>query len=290
MIDYIHFRSHLIVKNGIGDICAKSYCEAIKRFYNATGIEKPTEEDAIKYLLTFYERKMSYSHIVNTSLALERYSEYIGQPFKLGRPAKPKRIIKDTLNEQEVARMITCAPTIREKAIIALIAFSGVRNKELCNILTKDINWEDQTIFVRAGKGLKDGYVCVGPFCLNLLREYLNEHHRLPDQTLFGSIAQNSAEDKLKTGQVRKYIKKLARLAGIQRRVWPHLMRHSLAMNLLFKGADLWTVKEQLRHSFIETTLLYVSSNTKILNNRYQVFAPNYIIGGMVENPAYMVH
>lgn len=279
MIDYIHFRSYLIVKNGIGDICAKGYCDAVKRFHNATGIAKPTEEDAIKYVLTFYERKMSYNHIVNTCLALERYSEYIGTPFHLGRPKKPKRVIRDTLSEQEIARMYTIAPTLREKALVAILAYSGLRNLELCRLKVKDIDFHNSTIFVHGGKGHKDAVICVSPMALNAVQEYLKAYPRTPEQTVFSSVALNRAGDQLKPAQVRKYIHKLAYFAGIKRRVWPHLLRHSLAMNMLYKGADLWTVREQLRHSYIETTLIYISSNTKILANRYQIFAPNYILG-----------
>jgi hypothetical protein len=48
----------------------------------------------------------SYSHVVNTSLALERYTEFIGNPIRLGRPKKPRPLIRHTLSEAEITLMI----------------------------------------------------------------------------------------------------------------------------------------------------------------------------------------
>lgn len=261
----------------MGDLCASSYIGSVKRFVKATGIERPTEDDVITYIMGFYETKKSYSHIVNTSLALERLSEYNGEPFRLGRPKKPKRIIKDTLSETEIARMFCFTKNIREKAILAMLSYSGIRNLELCNLKVEDINFDKNNVFIHSGKGKKDGIVSVPPACLEVIKEYLRVFPRRYNQLLFFSIARNRSSENLKTDAVRKIVKKIARSAGIPRRVYPHLLRHSLAMNLLFKGCDIWTVKEELRHSDIATTLVYVNSSPELLANRYQVFCPNYI-------------
>lgn len=277
MVDYIHFKSYLMVKKGIGDICATSYVDAVKRYIRECGAEKPTEDDVIKYIMTFYEKKRSYSHIVNTSLALERFSEYNGNPFRLGRPKKPKRIIKEVLSEQEIARMFVFCRNIREKALLSLLAYTGIRNLELCRLKVGDINFENNTVFIEGGKGKKDGVVCVSVSCLEIIKQYLREFSRTENQTLFFSIARNKAGDSMQTQTVRKHIKNIARRSGVNKRVHPHLFRHSLGMNMLLHGADIWTVKEQLRHNYIETTLIYVNSNTKLMANRYQIFCPNYI-------------
>src|SRR5438270_3888658 len=107
MVDYVRLHAYFIVEKGIGNICAASYLGAVKRFVKATGIEKPTKDDLINYLVAFYTSNKSYSHITNTVLALERYCEYLGTPIRLGRPKKPKRIVTNTLTEAEIARMFT---------------------------------------------------------------------------------------------------------------------------------------------------------------------------------------
>lgn len=277
MIDYTRFKSYLIVEKGIGNICTDSYSQTVKRFINNTGIEAPTKDDAIKYIMTFYASNKSYSHIVNTCLALERYSEYLGTPIKLGRPKKPKKIITGTLTETEIARMFAFCRNIRQKAILGTLAYTGIRNLELCRLLVKDIDFQNNTVFIKGGKGHKDGLVYVSPACSEIVKEYIQHYHRKEEQTLFFSVATNKRDELLRTSAVRKIVKKIAKRAGVKRRVWPHLFRHSLAMNMLLKGCDIYSIREQLRHSYIDTTLIYVHSSPQVMQNRYQIFCPNYI-------------
>lgn len=273
----MRFKSFLIVEKGIGNVCTESYCGAIKRFINATGIEAPTKDDAIKYIMGFYATNKSYSHIVNSCLALERYTEFLGIPLKLGRPRKPRKIITGTLGEIEIARMFASCKNVREKTILGVLAYTGVRNLELCRLLVKDIDFHNNMVFVKGGKGHKEGLVFISPACTDVIKEYLLIYKRKEEQTLFFSVARNRKEDCLQTSAVRKIIKRIARRAGIQKRVWPHLFRHSLAMNMLLKGCDIYSIREQLRHSYIDTTLVYVHSNPQVMQNRYQIFCPNYI-------------
>jgi integrase/recombinase XerD len=277
MIDYVRLHSYLIVEKGIGSICAASYVGAIKRFVKTTSIENPTKDDLINYLVDFYTSNKSYSHITNTVLALERYCEYLGTPIKLGRPHKPKRIVTGTLTETEIARMFSFCKNIRERAILGILAYTGIRNLELCNLKVNAIDFENNTVFIKGGKGLKDGIVCIAPECLGIIREYLKAHPREATATLFFTVAINRKHEKLHPSAIRKFIKILAKRAGIQKRVWPHLFRHSLAMNMLMKGCDIYSIREQLRHSYISTTFVYIHSNPTIMQNKYQVFCPSYL-------------
>lgn len=277
MVDYTRFTSFLIVERGIGTICAASYVGSVKRFVKATGKEQPSKDDVINYLMGFYTSNKSYSHITNTTLALERYCEFLGAPIKLGRPKKPKRIVANTLTETEVARMFALCRTTRERALLAMLAYTGIRNLELCNLLVKDIDFENKTVFIKGGKGQKDGMVCISEEGLTMIQGYLKEYPRADDETLFFPIGRNKTHDRLETQTVRKFVKKLARRAGIEKRVWPHVFRHSLAMNMLMKGCDIYSIREQLRHSYISTTFIYIHSNPKIMQNKYQVFCPSYM-------------
>jgi integrase len=67
-------------------------------------------------------------------------AKFKGIEATLGRPRKPRRIIQNVLSEFEVSRLIQAARNPREKAIISLLAYSGVRNSELRNIRRKDID------------------------------------------------------------------------------------------------------------------------------------------------------
>ena len=279
MQDLKKFRAHLIVRKGIGDICADSYVNSIKRFFKATSLDEPGEDDIIDYLMEYHERGMSYSYVVNTMLGLEHYMEFLGKPIKLSRPRKPKRIIEDWLTEQEIARLFVYCKNTREKIIIALLAFTGIRNLELCRLRVKDIDFQAQTVFIKGGKGLKDGIVCIAPPSASIVAQYLKEYRRHPDQTLLFSIEGSRIGRPMLPGAIRKHVKTIAKRAGLEKRIYPHEFRNSLAMNMLLRGCDIYSIKEQLRHTFLSTTEIYIRSNPQIMRNNYQVFAPNYIWG-----------
>lgn len=279
MINYKRFRSYLIVERGIGDLTARAYMDTIRRFYEATGLFEPDKDDVINYLMEYHEKGYSYSYIVNTTLALEQYLDFIGKNIRFERPRKPKVRVEDWLTEQEIARMFVFCRNIREQALLCVLAFTGIRNLEACNLLVRNINFESQTVFIKAGKGLKDGVVCIAPIALNVIMEYLKTYPRKSDETLFYSITGARENKKLRQSAIRKHVKTIAKRAGLNRRIWPHLFRHSLAMNMLLRGADLYSVKEELRHEFISTTEIYVKSNPAILRNNYPIFVPQYIWG-----------
>ena len=85
-------------------------------------------------MMQLYQSKCSYRHKMNTALAVEKYMEYCGTPISFGRQKKPKSIIKNTLTEAEVTRLVFNCRNIKEKAVVSLLAYSGVRNKELCSL------------------------------------------------------------------------------------------------------------------------------------------------------------
>ncbi len=276
MPNYHRFKSYLVIEKGIGDLCANEYLDSVRRFYEATGLFEPAKDDIINYMMTYHEKGFSYSYTVNTMLSLEHYMAFIGQELKMQRPRKPNTKVEDWLTEQEMARLFVYCKNVREQTILVLLAYTGIRNLELCSLLTRNINFESQTVFIKAGKGLKDGVVCIAPVALGVIMEYLKEYPRRPEETLLFSIEGNRYSEKMRPGAIRKHVKIIAERAGINRRIFPHLFRHSLAMNMLSRGCDIYSVKEQLRHVFISTTERYIASNPQIMRNNYQVFVPQY--------------
>lgn len=268
------FEKFLLVKKGIGYVTIFGYKGSARRLIKKLKTFQPSHSQIIDYLVRMHEKEYSYSHIVNTSLALEWYMDFIGNPIKLGRPKKPNHIIKDTLSEAEVTLLIDAAHNVREKAIVSMLAYSGIRNKELCHLRVCDVNLGDNMVRVIEGKGKKDRMINISGDCSRILIDYLNQYPRQASDQMFTTLRNGN---KYCQSDLRKLIHVLAKRAKINKRVYPHLLRHSLATNLLKRGANLYMIKEQLGHVYLETTALYLRTFPLNVRNQYQMYVPSYM-------------
>lgn len=272
----IKFKNYLMVDRGLNEITADGYCRTTSISLRRMRKHIPQYKNIKDHISWMYKQKYSYSHLVNTSLALEHFTRFkTGNPIRLARPKKPKRIIKDVLTEAEVSRIIQATRTVRQRAIISLLSYSGVRNQELCNLKVSDVDLGGNQITVRDGKNRKDGVINISAECTKLLIEYLRHYPREnDDEYLFTTLVHNK---QMKTSDIRKIVRITALKARIGRRVYPHLFRHSLATNLLNRGASLMMIQQQLRHSFIESTMIYVVSRPARNRSEYDFHKPAYM-------------
>jgi len=269
---YVSFEQFLVVKCGLQPITIHGYMGTVRRARNVIG-ENPKHEDVINYIHVMYASTFSYSYKTNTALALEKWMEYLGNPLKLGRQKKPKRIIKDTLSEGEITKILFNCKNIREKTILSFLAYSGLRNKELCDFKVKDIDFASNSLRVLNGKGLKDSLCYISRDCIKTLIEYLASCPRGYDSYLFTTLRHGHRYNER---DLRKLLNTVSKRAKITKRVYPHLLRHSLATNLLLRGANLLTVKGQLRHAWVTTTEIYIHSLEYATRNDYEQHAPSY--------------
>ena len=268
------FEAYLIVDRGLAKVTARGYCRTVSISLRRMKKFVPQYTNIKEHVGWMYDKKYSYSHLVNTALGLEHYTRFKGEAVKLARPKKPKRLIKDVLTESEVTRLLLAARNIRVKAMICLLAYSGVRNLELCNLKLDDVDLGANQVTVRDGKNRQDGVINISAECTKVLIEYLRHHPREKDSYLFTTLVKNN---QLTTGDVRKTLRLTAAKAKIGRRIFPHLLRHSLATNLLNRGASLMMIQQQLRHRFIESTMIYVVSRPIRNRSEYDFHKPAYM-------------
>jgi len=264
------FEKFLFVRKGLQPVTVKGHISAIKRISKNFDFAK---ENVDNYVLSLYQSNYSYSHKANQVKAIEYWFECQGQEIRFARQRKPHPIVKQTLTEAEVTRLLFVCNNIREKAIIATLAYSGVRPKELANLRLQDIDFGSNEVRVIQGKGMKDGVIYISSSCVRILMEYLVKHPRNPQDLLFTTF---DGLRPFNQGCLRKLVKVLSKRAHLAKRVYPYLLRHSLASSLINRGADILTVKKQLRHSDIQTTLLYIHSIGYEPRNNYERFVPSY--------------
>jgi integrase/recombinase XerD len=206
---------------------------------------------------------------------LENYLRFLGRRFeKLERVKKPKPKIKDTLTEGEVARLLAAGKNSREKAIIAILAYTGIRNREFCNLKVRDVDLEKGVMRIIEGKGGKSGVSYLPREGSQIISKYLSECPRGDNDFLVTTLVTGGQY----TGwDLRKRVKVVAKRAGIEKRVYPHLFRHSLATNLIKNGASIISVQNQLRHESLNTTMVYVRTFPQRVQDEIQYFVPRYV-------------
>jgi site-specific recombinase XerD len=150
------------------------------------------------------------------------------------------------------------APTgIRNRALLVVLYRGGLRIAEALSVLPKDLNAEAGTIRVLRGKGQKPRLVALDAGAWAVLQVWLERRSQLgitARSPLFCTLKGAS----MKTAYVRAMLPRLARKAGIQRRVHPHCLRHSFAFELVNERTPLHVVQAALGHASIATTDRYV--------------------------------
>ena len=157
----------------------------------------------------------------------------------------------------------------RDQAILELFYATGIRVSELINLKIDDINMENQMVKC-LGKGSKERIIPFGSKAHQSLSLYLKEVRlRLAKDPKENALFLNNRGERLSRQGIFFLVKKYARKAGIEKKVTPHTLRHTLATHLLENGADLRSVQEMLGHSDISTTQIYTHVSRKWIKEQY---------------------
>jgi integrase/recombinase XerD len=182
------------------------------------------------------------------------------------------------LTEQEVENLLAQPEEKnirgqRDKAMLELLYATGLRVSELVSLMLKNLNLEQGFVLCQ-GKGGKERIVPFGHSAQKALREYLHMARprllKRDDPSLF-----LSTRGRAFTRQgFWKMLKGYGRQAGLEKKISPHVLRHSFATHLLERGADLRSVQLMLGHSQITTTQIYTHVSRKHLREAYNKYHP----------------
>jgi integrase/recombinase XerD len=267
------FKNWLGARKGLAPGTVALHTGSVRRMIESLGVF-PAPEAIDNYICELRD-SVSYSHLCHALIAIERYQEFRGEPIRFDRPTKPKRLIEDTLSEADVAVMLASIEKPRNRALLTLLAYSGIRNAELCSLRIEDVDLGGGMVRVVKGKGNRAYAAAVAGPCIQILAAYLRTRAEAsPRDWLFVTERRGR---KLQPQDLRKIVRVAAQRAGMLQRVHPHLFRHSLAMAMLNRGAHVFTIQRQLGHAHVETTLLYLDAEYSRARNEYLLCAPSYV-------------
>jgi site-specific recombinase XerD len=176
-----------------------------------------------------------------------------------------RRFPPEPLTRRELGRLLRTygrSPSgRRDRALVVLLWRTGLRVSEALDLYPKDIDREHGTVRVLRGKGGRRREVAIDALALEFLDGWLPIRRRLgiTDRApLFCTIDRRCRGRRLHDSQVRQSLRRHARKAGIDKRVHPHGLRHTLAFELLMEGVPLGVIRAQLGHTQLSTTLRYV--------------------------------
>lgn len=180
--------------------------------------------------------------------------------------------VTDLLKQPDIKKKLG----LRDRALLETLYATGIRVSELINLKFTDLHEELKLVKV-FGKGSKERLIPISKVALSWIDSY-KEKVRDPLILKVGKntdfIFLNSRGGSLTRQAVWQIIKHYCKLAGIQKNVTPHTLRHTFATHLLENGADLRVVQEILGHSDISTTQIYTNLSQKHIIQVYEKTHP----------------
>jgi len=280
------YNTYLIVEKGLSDNTIKSYQEDLKIFLEAIPDIKRVGDLMPEHFRVFvrYEamHQISARTIVRRIsvirgfyLFLQNENLYHQQIPHIDLPKK-KTLLPTYLTFEEVEALLdqpdlTKADGIRDKAMLEVMYASGLRVSELLSLTFGSINMTKGIIKI-VGKGSKERQVPIGDFALEYLNNYLDKVRYKDKKIKSNYIFLSKLNKPISRQYFYKVIQKYAKMAGIDKEISPHTLRHSFATHLLENGAQLRVVQEMLGHSNIATTQIYTTITQNRILQAYDLY------------------
>lgn len=173
-----------------------------------------------------------------------------GRPFRL-----PEILERDEIEAIFSLPKLNEKCGFRDRCVLEALYASGLRASELCGLTLNSVDFQ-RGVFRVFGKGSKERFVPFHSRMEKFLDEWLNKW-RPTFKPASDALFINRSGLPLSRQYVWKIVKKYAALAGLEKRVYPHVFRHSFATHLLEGGADLRGVQILLGHASVDATEIY---------------------------------
>jgi integrase/recombinase XerD len=232
--------------------------QALMRTISANAISSPSLLPVIaatKKLWRQYHLTYDQTHYV---------AKEVRRALAIERPKTCKRVVA-RLSREEERKLIAHAYRMQgtRGLLIKTLFQTGARVSEFVNIKADEVFFEEQMILFSNAKGGKSRYVPILPQLAQELRTHLC--HRTT-----GYLFETVRNAQYSPRRIQQIIKETADEAKITKRVYPYLLRHSVATTLLERGMPLEQIQKFLGHSKLETTQIYAESTPEMIKESYQ--------------------
>ena len=258
---------------GLSDATRRAYAGDLEDFMSWFGPDSPIDDVDVRVLADWVAelgRARERGRLAPATISRKLAAVRSLVRFTLGRERVPdaamvprqRRRLPDAPKPREIDEMVDGlagdgALALRNQALVELVYSAGLRAAEAIGLDLGDVDFEQELVHVRAGKGAKDRVVPLGEEAAHLVARYLQEARpqlaRGAENALFLSVRGR----RLDTSTLRRLVPH------------PHRLRHAFATHLLEGGADLRTIQELLGHASLSTTQMYSHVDAKRLRRVY---------------------
>src|SRR3954471_8873223 len=254
---------------GISDSTRRGYAADLREFEAWFGPDSPLEDVDVRVLadwVTQLGRPRPRGRLAPASGARKLVAVRSLVRFSLGPDHVPDaslaprrgRRLPDAPKQSEVEAIVDALDgdgplALRNRALVELVYSAGLRSAEAVALDLGDVDFEQELVHVREGKGSKDRVVPLGEEAGYLVARYLREARPVLARGAENALFLSARGRRLDTSTLRRLVPH------------PHRLRHAFATHLLEGGADLRTIQELLGHSSLSTTQMYSHVDAKRL-------------------------
>ena len=279
--DLERFLTYLIAEKNASPYTIANYRREIGQclgFLEQEGIQNWGEVDRLvlrRYLAWLNSQGLAKASVARRLSELRSLGRFLMRedivrinPFRaVVSPKLPKRLPK-AISVADAAALLNAPDTttprgLRDRAILEVLYGGGVRVSELAGLNLSSLDATRKELLVW-GKGAKERIVLLGEPAVAALQAYMEQGRPQLTHEATNALFLNRFGGRLTTRSVMNLLQKYTRMAGLEKRITPHTLRHTFATHLLDGGADLRSVQELLGHALLTTTQVY----THISQNR----------------------
>lgn len=286
------FISYLAEQRGLSGSTLESYNRDLRQFVsylkerNTTDIQEVTRTGVLLYFSTLKNSGKAPATITRISVTLRAFFQYLvseriieHDPLIMVELPKADKKLPRTLTVEETEKLLDTPDPgtplgLRDKAMLELLYATGIRVSELISLNLEDVNTDLRFLRCCSETG-KERIIPFGHVTREWVERYINESRphfmtKVKNEALFP----NRLGERISRQGFWKILKKYGKEAGIEQDITPHTLRHSFAVHLLDRGADVRAVQEMLGHADVSTIQVYLNKTRPNLKSEYDSYHP----------------
>jgi integrase/recombinase XerD len=290
--DLESFFNFISVEKGLSKNTLLAYRRDLARytaFLKKAGVDslkKVSRREIMNFLLAERDRDLTPSSVSRGLVAIRMLHKFLAEEGRLSEDVSeiiesPKlwKHLPESLSVAEVEALLKApnarkADGQRDQAVLELLYATGMRATEVTALKVGSLNLGEGYLRI-FGKGGKERFVPVGGPAQTSVKRYLEKvRPKLAEKKGDDGLFLTRLGKKMSRQTVWNIIRQAAKSAGVKKKIYPHILRHSFATHLLENGADLRVVQELLGHSDISTTQIYTHIERSRLKGIHSKFHP----------------